>query len=120
SRTRTQISDGFCVRTVSQAPFPPPSEGKLVRLAGLEPARLSPLPPQSSVSANSTISATVDNQAVLRPKIKQNDPLPTAVPTVTQKRRNSKRFQRVGNGLLRRLCSAGRGNKKGRAMKPCL
>jgi hypothetical protein len=30
-----------------------------VRLAGLEPARLSPLPPQSSVSANSTISATV-------------------------------------------------------------
>jgi hypothetical protein len=32
---------------------------ELVRLAGLEPARLSPLPPQSSVSANSTISATV-------------------------------------------------------------
>src|SRR5208283_1470210 len=29
----------------------------MVRLAGLEPARLSPLPPQSSVSANSTISA---------------------------------------------------------------
>ena len=34
------------------------SEGELVRLAGLEPARVSPLPPQSSVSANSTISAT--------------------------------------------------------------
>src|SRR5271170_2062032 len=29
----------------------------LVRLAGLEPARVTPLPPQSSVSANSTISA---------------------------------------------------------------
>ena len=33
----------------------------LVRLAGLEPARLAPLPPQSSVSANSTISAPSDN-----------------------------------------------------------
>jgi hypothetical protein len=32
--------------------------GSLVRLAGLEPARVTPLPPQSSVSANSTISAT--------------------------------------------------------------
>ena len=32
----------------------------MVRLAGLEPARVTPLPPQSSVSANSTISATVD------------------------------------------------------------
>src|SRR5438445_3547409 len=31
---------------------------KLVRIAGLEPARLAALPPQSSVSANSTISAT--------------------------------------------------------------
>src|SRR6266568_969483 len=30
---------------------------KLVRLAGLEPARVAPLPPQSSVSANSTIGA---------------------------------------------------------------
>jgi hypothetical protein len=30
----------------------------MVRLAGLEPARVTPLPPQSSVSANSTISAT--------------------------------------------------------------
>ena len=32
-------------------------KGKMVRLAGLEPARVAPLPPQSSVSANSTISA---------------------------------------------------------------
>ena len=31
---------------------------KMVRIAGLEPARLAALPPQSSVSANSTISAT--------------------------------------------------------------
>ena len=33
-------------------------EAIMVRLAGLEPARVAPLPPQSSVSANSTISAT--------------------------------------------------------------
>ena len=31
---------------------------KVVRIAGLEPARIAPLPPQSSVSANSTICAT--------------------------------------------------------------
>jgi hypothetical protein len=49
----------ICVVSVSEAPEFSISEGKLVRLAGLEPARLSPLPPQSSVSANSTISATV-------------------------------------------------------------
>src|SRR4051812_11813549 len=29
----------------------------MVRIAGLEPARVTPLPPQSSVSANSTICA---------------------------------------------------------------
>jgi|SRR5580658_7927579 hypothetical protein len=54
------ISDsaGFCAESVLQTPFSTSSGGKLVRLAGLEPARLSPLPPQSSVSANSTISAT--------------------------------------------------------------
>ena len=39
----------------------------MVRLAGLEPARVTPLPPQSSVSANSTISATASNEAVLQP-----------------------------------------------------
>jgi hypothetical protein len=33
------------------------SSGKVVRIAGLEPARLAALPPQSSVSANSTICA---------------------------------------------------------------
>src|SRR5436190_9755295 len=36
---------------------PSPSGRRLVRVAGLEPARLSALPPQSSVSANSTIRA---------------------------------------------------------------
>ena len=37
----------------------------LVRIAGLEPARLAALPPQSSVSANSTICAPalIMNQA---------------------------------------------------------
>src|SRR5881394_3723436 len=35
-----------------------PSVEKVVRIAGLEPARLTALPPQSSVSANSTICAT--------------------------------------------------------------
>ena len=34
----------------------------MVRLAGLEPARLAALPPQSSVSANSTISAAAVNR----------------------------------------------------------
>ena len=37
----------------------------MVRLAGLEPARVAPLPPQSSVSANSTISALPVNKPVL-------------------------------------------------------
>jgi hypothetical protein len=35
----------------------------MVRIAGLEPAHLAALPPQSSVSANSTICATVHNKA---------------------------------------------------------
>jgi hypothetical protein len=34
-------------------------ENGVVRIAGLEPAHLAALPPQSSVSANSTICATV-------------------------------------------------------------
>ena len=37
------------------------SLGKVVRIAGLEPARLTALPPQSSVSANSTICAHGSN-----------------------------------------------------------
>ena len=44
---------------------------KMVRIAGLEPARVAPLPPQSSVSANSTICAyTVSNEAANRPQRK--------------------------------------------------
>ena len=35
----------------------PSLSGKLVRIAGLEPARITPLPPQSSASANSAICA---------------------------------------------------------------
>jgi hypothetical protein len=43
-----------------------------VRLAGLEPARVAPLPPQSSASANSAISATglvLRRSPVLRKRI---------------------------------------------------
>src|SRR5437762_14051414 len=47
--TRSPIKSS--VSAISKAPK------KLVRIAGLEPARLAALPPQSSVSANSTISA---------------------------------------------------------------
>src|SRR5439155_26474607 len=42
----------------SRVPSRSKTSKKLVRIAGLEPARLAALPPQSSVSANSTISAT--------------------------------------------------------------
>ena len=38
---------------------PSDKPGKLVRIAGLEPARITPLPPQSSASANSAICARV-------------------------------------------------------------
>ncbi len=46
--------------TITGAHFSPkkPFTGGMVRIAGLEPARVAPLPPQSSVSANSTICAT--------------------------------------------------------------
>ena len=42
------------VRASRNSPF---SSGKMVRIAGLEPARITPLPPQSSASANSAICA---------------------------------------------------------------
>ena len=42
----------------SRLPSTSATPKKLVRIAGLEPARLAALPPQSSVSANSTISAS--------------------------------------------------------------
>src|SRR5512136_122032 len=58
----------FCVRTVSDEPISPFFSGKVVRIAGLEPARITPLPPQSSASANSAICARppVLNQAFAR------------------------------------------------------
>jgi hypothetical protein len=50
----------------------------MVRLAGLEPARIAPLPPQSSVSANSTISATAGMSGPIneagRPSIRKSNP----------------------------------------------
>src|SRR5438105_653311 len=78
---------------------------KLVRIAGLEPARLAALPPQSSVSANSTISANLDFseeiQTFSRPTDHQKSPVLTPVLTGTKKRRRGKRFQRVAKGLYR-------------------
>jgi integrase len=53
------------------------------------------------VSANSTISATIDTEAVTTQKVNLIDPVLTAVQTITPKKRKSKRFQRVGNGLFR-------------------
>src|SRR5437867_12602436 len=50
-----------CPATLDDCGLPAELAGKLVRIAGLEPARLAALPPQSSVSANSTISATRPN-----------------------------------------------------------
>ena len=40
-------------------------EGIMVRIAGLEPARVAPLPPQSSASANSAICAPANSKAVV-------------------------------------------------------
>src|SRR5437016_14519348 len=73
----TPVSDSapdsgvFCVRTVSTVAASPFSSGKVVRIAGLEPARVAPLPPQSSVSANSTICAQGwDNEPAVSPNRK--------------------------------------------------
>jgi hypothetical protein len=56
----TRLSAGraeFCANSVQNFQLPSISLEKLVRIAGLEPACLAALPPQSSVSANSTICA---------------------------------------------------------------
>src|SRR5438132_6707135 len=50
-------SADFCAKSVREPSESSFSLGIMVRIAGLEPARLAALPPQSSVSANSTISA---------------------------------------------------------------
>ena len=55
----SSVEGKFCSETVWDTGAPSDSLGSLVRMAGLEPARLSALPPQSSVSANSTTCATV-------------------------------------------------------------
>src|SRR6266478_9079625 len=43
----------------------------LVRIAGLEPARVAPLPPQSSVSANSTICAQDNHNETARSRLRK-------------------------------------------------
>src|ERR1035438_2732552 len=61
----TRLSEGratFCANSVQISLDCPIISGKLVRIAGLEPARVAPLPPQSSVSANSTICAYTENK----------------------------------------------------------
>jgi hypothetical protein len=71
----------------------------MVRLAGLEPARVSPLPPQSSVSANSTISANY-----IKTKDLHNTPKPNidSVHKPTQRStRNSDKFSPTEGGLRR-------------------
>ena len=72
-----------------------------MRIAGLEPAHLSALPPQSSVSANSTICAPVNNQVFTRADTRKNESVLTAVLTQKPKHTSNKRFQRVGYGLVR-------------------
>ncbi len=54
----SRFSGGFYVGVVSEEPGTSIANGKVVRIRGLEPLRLAALPPQSSVSANSTICAT--------------------------------------------------------------
>ena len=77
----------------------------LVRIAGLEPAQVTPLPPQSSASANSTICANVHFSLEIltfpRRTDHQKSPVLTPVLTRTQKRRRGRRFQRASNGLYR-------------------
>ena len=76
-----------------------------MRIAGLEPARVAPLPPQSSVSANSTICAnphiSLEIEAFSPTIYNQKSPVLTPVLTETPKRRVTKRFQRVSKGLYR-------------------
>jgi integrase len=76
----------------------------MVRIAGLEPARLAALPPQSSVSANSTICADnhISSEFLTFP-LRNNHQIPSVLTRVLTRRKNQpkKRFQRVANGLYR-------------------
>ena len=77
---------------------------KMVRIAGLEPARITPLPPQSSASANSAICADVrysEETHHFRGGLRSKIPVLTSVLTGPKKKRGGKRFQRVGHGLFR-------------------
>ncbi|MBP9902604.1 MAG: hypothetical protein KBH45_14180, partial [Verrucomicrobia bacterium] len=77
----------------------------MVRMAGFEPAHLAALPPQSSVSANSTTCENVtfssEKQLFSWSSKGQKGAILTAVLTRTRKRGRKKRFQRVANGLYR-------------------
>ena len=69
-------------------------------MAGLEPARLTALPPQSSVSANSTREESIVNKGDYEHGRVKNDSVLTAVLT-RSRQKGSKRFQRVSHGLFR-------------------
>ena len=77
----------------------------MVPLAGFEPARVSSLPPQSSVSANSTIRENphfpLENQTFCESASEVKAPVLTPVLTGAIKRGKTKRFQRVATGLYR-------------------
>jgi integrase len=72
-----------------------------VRITGLEPVRLTALPPQSSVSANSTISESIVNKGEYERATGENDSVLTSVLTGSGKRRQNRRFQRAGHQLFR-------------------
>jgi len=95
---------GSCVKPWSLLVEKTPTGG-MVRIAGLEPARVAPLPPQSSVSANSTICANphfpLEIQSFSPTTNNQKPPVLTPVLTGTKKRGGGKRFQRVTKGLYR-------------------
>gem|GEM_PF-541797 len=73
----------------------------MVRIAGLEPAHLSALPPQSSVSANSTICETLVIKGDSKLVKSRKRPVLTSVLTGTKSQQGGKRFQRIGHGLFR-------------------
>ena len=73
----------------------------MVRIAGLEPAHLAALPPQSILSCKITHAKTIANKGECETKGAKNDSVLTAVPTRTKKRTSKKRFQRAGRGLFR-------------------
>ncbi len=89
---------------MNSVPLWEPSQ-KVVRIAGLEPARITPLPPQSSASANSAICANIHFSSEIltfpRRDDHQNPPVLTPVLTGTPKRKAGRRFQRVSKGLYR-------------------